>query len=366
MKKSIKWIIGGVLLLIFIILLILLFHLKGFSKALIVENGKIKYKNDEKWNDVISIDEVLTKDGSVSKLENKDVEFSVRNGYITWNYVGENKINKIIAIKDLVGKQGQQGKNGRNGLNGKNGVNGKNGITGKDGKDGKNGKSAYIWIKYLDNKPDASNDSDLLDDSSNYMGVYYGELSTAPNTINDYKWHKLSGEKGDKGDKGTTGDKGLKGEKGDKGDKGEKGDKGDPGEKGANGTVLGYFYLSGISVSNMSANTIPISNANVVKSGDYVTCSNNKLYFQAGHKYYVTVNGTITPRNFHYSMKVSILRFDGRWGYHMINGVYDDITTLNYSFFYDKKDSNEVYFRLNEAANVQILSDFSVSVLVLD
>ena len=66
-----------------------------------------------------------------------------------------------------------------------------------NGKDGKDGTNAYIWVKYLDNVPTVSSDSDLKDTSSAYIGIYYGTSETAPMDISSYNWYKTKGKKED-------------------------------------------------------------------------------------------------------------------------------------------------------------------------
>ena len=286
MKKILKWVIA-LLVMSLIYLIVLLLNLKPSSKELIVENGTIKYNNKGKWEDVISIEQLLSKKENTSVVKGKEIEFSINDNYITWNYVGEKKTNNLIAIKDLIGKQG------------------KDGIDGKNGVDGKNGQNSYIWVKYLENDPSLSNNNDLSDISNNYMGIYYGNLNIAPLEISAYNWHKITGEQGIKGVKGDTGEQGIQGIKGDTGEQGiqgPKGDKGDTGEqgiqgpKGDDGTILGYYTTNFITINNevfAQGNKLISGSINETKKGDYVTRDENSLVLKKNHVYYITVTADI-------------------------------------------------------------------------
>lgn len=245
-----KWVIGIIAIIVVCAGCFLAGRYLCGKTTLIVEDGIVKYNNNGKYEEIISLEEVFTNEENTSVVNGKEVEFSIQDGYIVWNYVGETNTNKLIAVEELVGKQGIAGTNGKDGTDGvdgkdgADGVNGTNGVDGKDGVDGINGingvngidgKNAYIWIKYLDNEPTSSIDSDLKDETGSYMGIYYGELSTAPTNISSYKWYEIKGKKGQKGETGATGAQGIQGEKGEKGDTGDKGDKGDKGDNGVDG-----------------------------------------------------------------------------------------------------------------------------------
>ena len=72
-------------------------------------------------------------------------------------------------------------------------------FTVKNGEKGDKGDNAYIWIKYASQKPTETSPSmgDLPDD---WIGIYYGNASTAPTDWKQYKWFKHKGEKGDTGE----------------------------------------------------------------------------------------------------------------------------------------------------------------------
>ena len=195
----------------------------NISNALIVEDGMIKYSNHGKLEEVIALEDLLTGKDNTSVIGSKEIELFVEDVYIVWNYIGETSVHKLIAIEDLIGKQGETGAKGATGATGAQGPAGATGATGPQGAAGADGSSAYIWVKYLDNDPGQSTNEDLLDTCSNYMGIYYGTLASAPNDIASYQWYEIKGEKGDKGDKG---DQGIQGEKGETGAQGEAGSDG--------------------------------------------------------------------------------------------------------------------------------------------
>lgn len=78
--------------------------------------------------------------------------------------------------------------------------------TGADGADGIN---AYVHIKYSAIQP--TQDSDITDTPSNWIGFYSGSSDTAPTTYTSYTWYKFKGDKGDKGDVGDDGTNGIDG-----------------------------------------------------------------------------------------------------------------------------------------------------------
>lgn len=71
-----------------------------------------------------------------------------------------------------------------------------------NGEKGDKGDNAYIWIKYASQEPTESSHSmgDIPDD---WIGIYYGNASTAPTDWKQYKWFKHKGEKGDTGNPAT-------------------------------------------------------------------------------------------------------------------------------------------------------------------
>ena len=71
-------------------------------------------------------------------------------------------------------------------------------MDGAPGQDGRN-----VFIKYADAQP--TQDSDMKDLPSAFMGVYSGTATTAPTTFTDYLWYQIKGTKGDTGSQGPAG-----------------------------------------------------------------------------------------------------------------------------------------------------------------
>lgn len=76
-----------------------------------------------------------------------------------------------------------------------------NGLTGPQGLPGVNGRN--VFVKYADAQP--TQDSDMKDLPSAFMGVYSGTATTAPSTYTDYLWYQIKGTKGDTGSQGPAG-----------------------------------------------------------------------------------------------------------------------------------------------------------------
>lgn len=80
---------------------------------------------------------------------------------------------------------------------------GTDGSNGKDGTNGTNGKNSYTHIRYS-----ASADGTNFDTNPNgkgYIGIYYGELATAPTDKTKYTWSKYVGKDGTNGTNGKDG-----------------------------------------------------------------------------------------------------------------------------------------------------------------
>ena len=71
-----------------------------------------------------------------------------------------------------------------------------------NGAKGDKGDNAYIWIKYASQEPTESSHSmgDIPDD---WIGIYFGNASTAPTNWQQYQWFEIKGEKGDTGNPAT-------------------------------------------------------------------------------------------------------------------------------------------------------------------
>lgn len=71
-----------------------------------------------------------------------------------------------------------------------------------NGAKGDPGDNAYVWIKYASQEPTESSHS-FGDVPDNWIGVYSGNLSSAPTDWTQYKWFEMKGQKGDIGDAAT-------------------------------------------------------------------------------------------------------------------------------------------------------------------
>ena len=254
-------------ILILSIILIVCFGCTGKTReevnqgTLFVENGVIKYGNNESAEDVISLEELLNNTENATIADAKEIELSVKDGYIVWNYKGETPVHKLIAIKDLEGEQGEIGKQGATGAKGDTGatgaqgpqgeqgiqgiqgeqglkgdkgdtgaqgpqgIQGIQGVQGEKGDQGDAGTNAYVWIRYAETDP-LTTSTAISETPNNYMGVYSGSSSVAPTDASEYNWFKIKGEQGDKGETGATGAQGPQGEQGIQGEKGDQGDAG--------------------------------------------------------------------------------------------------------------------------------------------
>lgn len=97
------------------------------------------------------------------------------------------------------GKQAE-GKNGDNGENGSKVTIGEDGYWYIDGEKteivatAKDGTSYYVWIKYADTKPSFTTTLyDTPTEDTEYIGIYSGTSSTAPNSYSKYNWCKIKG-----------------------------------------------------------------------------------------------------------------------------------------------------------------------------
>ena len=97
------------------------------SNALVVEDGMIKYSNNGKMEDVISLEDLLTGKNNTSRIEAKEIELFVEDGYIVWNYIGETSVHKLISLSELAGSKGLPGAKGEKGDTGATGANGDHG-----------------------------------------------------------------------------------------------------------------------------------------------------------------------------------------------------------------------------------------------
>lgn len=81
-------------------------------------------------------------------------------------------------------------------------------LTVTNGAKGDKGDNTYTWIKYASQEPTESSHSmgDIPDD---WIGIYYGNASTAPTDWKQYTWFKHKGERGDTGDPATLANKSV-------------------------------------------------------------------------------------------------------------------------------------------------------------
>lgn len=77
-----------------------------------------------------------------------------------------------------------------------------NGATSKftvtNGEKGDKGDNAHVWIKYASQEPTESSHS-MGDAPDDWIGIYSGNVSTAPTDWKQYKWYKIKGKQGDPG-----------------------------------------------------------------------------------------------------------------------------------------------------------------------
>lgn len=71
-----------------------------------------------------------------------------------------------------------------------------------NGEKGDKGDNTYVWIKYASQKPTSSSHS-FGDVPDSWMGIYFGNLSEAPEDWSEYDWYNIKGAKGDTGDPAT-------------------------------------------------------------------------------------------------------------------------------------------------------------------
>lgn len=74
-------------------------------------------------------------------------------------------------------------------------------FTVQDGYKGDQGDTWYVYLKYSSDLP--TSDEDMGDDPDNYIGIYCGLDTTAPEHYTDYEWFQWKGDKGDTGDPAT-------------------------------------------------------------------------------------------------------------------------------------------------------------------
>lgn len=73
-----------------------------------------------------------------------------------------------------------------------------------NGAKGDPGEKTYLWIKYASQMPTEESHS-FGDEPDRYIGVYWGDLPTAPTEWHLYKWSKIQGDQGEPGNQGNPG-----------------------------------------------------------------------------------------------------------------------------------------------------------------
>lgn len=71
-----------------------------------------------------------------------------------------------------------------------------------NGEKGDKGDNAYVWVKYASQEPTEESHS-FGDTPDDWMGVYVGNMASAPDDWTLYKWFEIKGEKGKTGDPAT-------------------------------------------------------------------------------------------------------------------------------------------------------------------
>ena len=84
-----------------------------------VENGYLKwqYVGENNWKDLIALSKLQGEQGAAGDdgSDGKEIELKVEDGYLKWQYVGENNWKNLIFVESLKGSQGLQGPAGKDG-----------------------------------------------------------------------------------------------------------------------------------------------------------------------------------------------------------------------------------------------------------
>lgn len=131
----------------------------------------------------------LEKTYEITYSDGDSTEFTVADGNgfasVTWEVISGQAGNGRVQRGTFVYKDGTS-----------------NFIDVYDGYKGDTGTPAYVWIKWASVSP--TSDLDMTDIPSDYIGVYSGSSSTAPEHYTSYSWYKYKGEKGNTGDPSTV------------------------------------------------------------------------------------------------------------------------------------------------------------------
>lgn len=71
-----------------------------------------------------------------------------------------------------------------------------------NGDKGDKGDNSYVWIRYASKQPTSTSVS-LSTIPDKWMGIYSGNLSTAPSIYSQYQWFEIKGDKGEQGEPGS-------------------------------------------------------------------------------------------------------------------------------------------------------------------
>lgn len=92
-------------------------NMKPKEVELAVKDGYIKwqYKGEDNWTSLVKIEDLIGEQGSAGAdgVDGKEVEIRVIDNYIKWRYVGEDYWTTLVSINDLKGNDGAQGTNGK-------------------------------------------------------------------------------------------------------------------------------------------------------------------------------------------------------------------------------------------------------------
>lgn len=140
----------------------------------------------------------------------KDIEFSVKDGYIVWNYIGENEFNNLVSLLDITGSDGKEVEFD---------------VTNDYIRWRYKGSDTYINLISLDvlrqgPKGDKGDKGDTGESIELRISNGYIQYSVKGTNLwnNLIQISELKGPKGDKGDQGNQGNDGVQGPKGNTGD----------------------------------------------------------------------------------------------------------------------------------------------------
>lgn len=217
--------------------------------AINADDSKNYIQKTEDINTYINMDELRTAlaISDEGAMDGRSPVIDVIDGYVAWQYPGDNTWHNIIAMSQLVGSpgiqgtQGEKGDKGDQGLQGPAGLTGEQGIQGEPGVKGEKGDTGPAGPagQKGDVGPQGIQGIQGVQGEKGITGDQGPKGDTGASGITGPKGDQgpigLQGAKGDKGDAGPVGLTGAKGDTGSVGAQGVKGDKGDAGAVGATG-----------------------------------------------------------------------------------------------------------------------------------